>query len=86
MQRVHVKLVSPVAFNSLHFPATKGGLLRASRLQGRSRMWLGPPWDLGVSSCGAGRPTPGEVGSDVRSHFTSVSGSEPTSSSGCKAA
>lgn len=41
-------------------------------------MWLGPPRDLGVSNCGAGRPTPGEVGSDVRSHFTSISGSEPT--------
>lgn len=28
-------------------------------------MWLGPPCASGVSKCGAGHPTPSEVGSDI---------------------
>lgn len=37
-------------------------------------MWLGPPWDSGVSKWGAGRLTPREMGPDIHSHFVSFSG------------
>lgn len=79
MQRVHVKLVSPVAFNSL---VTSQPRREASYARLGFKGAAGCGWDhpgIWVSLVVAqAAPRPGRWGSDVRSHFTSVSGSEPT--------
>ena len=87
MPRVHVKLVSPVAFNSL---VTSQPLREASYARLGFKSAAGCGWDhpgIWVSLIVAQpAPRPGSWGRNVRSHFTSNSGSEPTSGSGCKAA
>lgn len=65
MQRVYSKPVPSLHLSLLLLPTMKGGLLRGPQLQGRSRMWLGPPWDSSVSKCSSGHPTPSEVASDI---------------------